>query len=395
MRYSTLLCALCVMTGLFGCDGDEQVTSTGGAEAGMNAGVQQGGTPGGAQAGMTAGATGGMTAGMTAGVTGGMTAGVDVGGVEAGVAVSGTEAGVMGGTDAGVTGGTEAGIPLSALVDETAVATCDALFRCCTEQNVLDFFAPIVNNPRYEEIVDMIPPNVNVDAASCPDLMRVILDVAPIGSWVRAVERGEVSYDGEAAQACRDTLNSASCGDDVLSALYDGTCLSYTAPLGGDEQRKMFSRARATGESCGPIYDGVGGVFYGTCDPHVAFCCVRNERGDCLPASSEDTVGECVAVSAVGEACSAFPAQLCATGFECNVDGVCEALNTTPLAVGQACTENFSALGECVDSYCDYGNTDTCVAFLPDGAECTFHYECEGGSCIEGTCQVNTYCVGQ
>jgi hypothetical protein len=358
MRHSMLLCALCVMTGLFGCNGDEQVTSTGGVEAGANAGVQAGVMTGGVQAGVTAG---GVEAGMTAGVM----------------------------------GGTEAGIPLSSLVDETAVATCDALLRCCDEQNVIDFFGPIINNPRYEDITGSLPPNVTVDATSCPDIMRSVFDVAPIGSWVRAVERGEVSYNGVAAATCRDELNSASCGEGVLNALYDGTCLSYSAPLGGDLQRKMFSRSRGVGESCGPVFDGVGGVFYGTCDPNVAFCCVRNDQGDCLPASSEETVGECVPVSAVGEACNAFPAQLCATGFECGVDGFCEELNTTPLGLGELCTENFSPLGECVDSFCDFGGSDTCIAYLAEGAECGFHFECETGSCIEGICQISNYCVGQ
>jgi hypothetical protein len=155
----------------------------------------------------------------------------------------------------------------------------------------------------------------------------------------------------------------------------------------------MFTRSRGVGESCGALYDGVGGVFYGTCDPEVAFCCRRDDRGDCLPAS-EGAVGECVAVSAEGEACSAFPAQLCATGYECSVDGRCEAPNTTPLNIGDTCTENLSLLGECVDSFCDFGGSDQCTALLADGEACGFHYECQGGSCFMGICQESNFCIG-
>ena len=163
----------------------------------------------------------------TAGVS---TGGVTTGGVTTGgVATGGVATGGMAGVEGGVSNGGEvpqAGLPLTELVDSAAVATCDALYRCCNPQNVIDFFTPIANNPRYEDIASQIPPNAEVDADSCPALMNTIFDVAPLGSWVRSVERNLVSYDGEAAERCLEELNSATCGEGVLNALYDGTCLS-------------------------------------------------------------------------------------------------------------------------------------------------------------------------
>jgi hypothetical protein len=54
-------------------------------------------------------------------------------------------------------------------------------------------------------------------------------------------------------------------------------------PAGGDEQRRMFARTATAGAACGPIRDGIGATFYGTCDPTAGVLLLPGAGRDGLP----------------------------------------------------------------------------------------------------------------
>ena len=285
------------------------------------------------------------------------------------------------------------GLPINQLIPLTAQAMCQGLLGCCDMGDQDRFFVSFRGNPRYEEIQDQLPPTVTFDEQSCPGMIESILTTAPFGEWITQVQQGNVGYDGEVAQTCLNTLQNASCGQEFIDALNDGTCLSAFPPFGGEEQRKMFERTRSPGEACSPLTDGQGGVLYGTCDPTAAFCCVRRDDGSCRPGFQGE-VGECVAVSQLGQACNFLPElQLCSTGIECSVDGVCEApQEVMTVQLGDRCAENYSAIAECAEGFCDSGNTDQCIPKKADGESCIFPIECAGGDCFNGVCAQDSFC---
>ena len=290
--------------------------------------------------------------------------------------------------------GMPSGLALDQLIPQTAAAMCQGLLGCCNPADQERFFIVFEGNPRYEELVGQLPPAVPFNEDTCVGIIESILTAAPFGEWITQTNAGRVSYDGVVAQRCLDELSQASCGEDFLSRLYDGSCLSYLAPVGGDEQRAMFQRTAGVGEACSPLTDGQGGVIYGTCDPNVAFCCIRREDGTCRPGFQGE-VGECLAVSPTGGECTIFPGiQVCATGSECSVEGVCEPpIEYVTVQVGEACAADYSIFGNCEGGYCDVGFTDTCLAYRQDGEMCSFPYECAGGDCVEGQCAQNTFCL--
>ena len=139
------------------------------------------------------------------------------------------------------------GLPLDSVIPETATAMCQGLLGCCDMSDHEMFFLPIINSSRYEEVLDQLPPAVEFNEGSCQSIIETLLTAAPFGRWVEQVNAGRVSYDGEAAQTCLDTLSNAQCGDEFLLAATDSTCFSPSAPVGGDRQRKMFTRDAALG----------------------------------------------------------------------------------------------------------------------------------------------------
>ena len=289
----------------------------------------------------------------------------------------------------------EGGIPLTSFIETAAAGICDAMFRCCSTTDVDDWFAPIGFNPRFEEMVDELPPNVDVTADSCPALVEEVFTIAPFGPWVTAVENGHAGYDGQAAHSCLEALDAAACGDDVTAALFDGTCLAFNAPRGGDVQRLMFERRSVDGDACTVLSDGVGGGFFGSCDPALAFCCVTRDdgSGSCGIGSAE-SVGTCQVAGQEGDVCGLFPTlQICATGLDCGLDDRCEAPVDTPLSVGDLCYQDFSLQGRCVESWCDLLGTTVCEPYLEDGAECQMAESCASGFC-DTVCSQPTFCRG-
>ena len=293
----------------------------------------------------------------------------------------------------------------AAVVDAAAVALCGALYRCCpSDEELARFFAPVATSDPdgvFADVIPRVPPNAPLSADECPSLVAAVHRTKGIGPFAAAAAAGEVDYDAAAAQSCLTRLDDATCGDDVTAALFDGTCFGLSAPLGGDQQRSMFTRT-ATDGTCHPLADGFGGILFGTCDPTTSFCCIDDGSGACGFGGTDD-VGTCAPAAQEGEACSAFaPVLVCATGLECipeagpgGSDG-CVAPSLTTLADGDVCYDEsvYRLLGDCVGGWCDATGTNRCEPRRVDGAECQTADQCVSLGCVDGICGVDDFCAG-
>lgn len=281
---------------------------------------------------------------------------------------------------------------LDTLIGGVAEALCGALYRCCDAPSRAAFLAPLRSSDRLASLRDRIPADGALDRAACPALLADAWRITPLGDWVRAAQAGRVTFVPEEADRCLTRLREATCGAPVRAALTDSTCFAFAAPAGGAEQRRMFARTAVDGAACVGLADGVGGAFYGTCDPTRAFCCAADGMGRCALVGSG--VGTCRPVSRDGEACGVTPElRVCATGSICDA-ARCAVESTAPLAAGARCAMNFRLLGECVDSYCDLGGSDRCEALAADGTTCTLPTACRSGRCVMGRCAADTFCAG-
>ena len=284
------------------------------------------------------------------------------------------------------------------LIAEVAEAVCDALFRCCTTEDQELFFGVMAMSQRIEEagLLPILPPEAQLTAETCPAAVAAVYEVQPLGPWIDAVEADLVVFDPAAAAACLQTLDNATCGEEVSSALVDSTCFAFAAPSGSTGGRKMFQRDLQIGMPCMPLTDGVGGAFFGTCDPMVSWCCRPSELDPTACSLAQGVEGTCVAAGQVGDACGLFPEiSVCRTGLDCGIDqSVCEEPPSAPLSEGQACYADMQLLGDCIDSYCDMFDSRVCLPKKEDGVECLYGWECVAGSCEEGVCTVSSWCQG-
>ncbi len=284
-----------------------------------------------------------------------------------------------------------------------ATAICGALYRCCNDGDVADYFAPYRNDERLQDFLSRLPPAAELDEVGCRAVVSEMLAVAPFGDWIDATRAGTVSFVPQAMDSCVRALDDASCGSEVRAALWDSTCLGYAAPVGGDQQRSMFQRTAGPGQACSPIRDGVGASFFGTCDPTAAFCCYQDpshpELGCTLPYDGDTGAtrpGECKAAAGPGQACDGLPPlALCRTGLDCDSDsGTCVAPADDNLSVGERCVDDhFNILGHCQDSYCDFFGTSLCEPRKADGVDCQGGDECTSGYCRDGSCSSNQVCT--
>jgi hypothetical protein len=379
--------------------GQSGASGTGGSTPDGGSGGGTGGT-GGTETGGTGGATGGT--GGTGGATGGTGGTGGATGGSAGTSGTGGAAGQAGSAGAG--GAT--GLPIDDFTSTAAASICSALFRCCGAQDIENYFFSYANDQILIDAgyADKLPPKATLaDEAACTTLVKEMLDIVPFGDWIAQAKLGNVTYHGDVAQACADTLDAAACGSAVANALHDPACFGFGAPV-GPAQRSTFTRTKGPGDpGCDPLRDGTGARFYGTCNPLVAFCCYENPSnpGACafpFDANGVARTGACKAVSEEDEACSGGVSnvQLCKTGLDCDYDSsVCVAPGTDLLNVGDDCMDdNFNILGQCQDSFCDMLGDGKCVARKADGADCIFADECESGACENSVCGPSTYCVG-
>jgi len=287
----------------------------------------------------------------------------------------------------------------SELTRRAADAICGALYRCC-DDGLVEYFAPYRDHELLDAYRNRLPPAAVLDEPGCRAVVEEMLDIVPLGDWVRAADAGTVTLDLPAFDACAATLASSTCGAQVRTALWDSTCLAFAAPAGGDEQRSFVRRTRTSGDPCSPVRDGLGGVFYGTCDPDQAFCCYAEagQPGCQFPFDSDGTPrpGTCAAAAAVGAACSiALPLTLCATGNECSSEtATCIAPSTAALSLGAACVDgSWHLLGECEDTWCDVLGSKLCEPLRDDAESCDAPEQCRSGRC-ESVCKPLELCDG-
>jgi hypothetical protein len=284
-------------------------------------------------------------------------------------------------------------------------ALCRVLFSCCTtEADLAQFFAPVARAEEgsvFFDLVGRVPPNVELTEAECPALVEEIHTRKGLGPFVAAARDGLVEVDGDGLSGCLNALDSATCGAEALESLFDSTCFGLQPPVGGDEQRRIFVRSATDGD-CRPITDGFGGLFFGTCDPTQAFCCVVDDSGECgIPSPSD--AGVCTAAAQANETCSSFaPVLPCATGLDCilgagpdGADG-CVAPSNESLAVGSPCYDSaqFRLLGTCDNGWCDILGSDRCEPHLAAGAACTSSEQCGPDVCVDGFCGPEQRCGG-
>jgi hypothetical protein len=281
----------------------------------------------------------------------------------------------------------------------TAATICGKLTECCDGASVNRFFAPFLaaaGDPvdLYAAYTASIPPNAPLDATTCPALLRDLYLAGPFGSWAAKVAAGEVTFASYAAEGCRQTIAAAACGAELEAAISYGSCVDIAAPEPGT-QRPMFVRTQGPGAACSSIRDGFGGLYYGSCDPTVSFCC-QGTGGRCgLPTGAG--TGVCVAAAQEGESCSYFgDITLCATGLDCDFDSNrCVSTVLPELGRGDTCfnTGTNDFVGECVDSWCDFFGTARCESLVADGGACVSGEECEIGNCASGVCAASSFCV--
>jgi hypothetical protein len=281
------------------------------------------------------------------------------------------------------------------LIPLIAQNQCRIFRDCCEDQALEEYFFSIQNSSSYsDELKTKLPPQKSL-GDDCEAILSEVLSIAPFGDWVRGVKANLIQYKAESAIVCLDQMKNATCGQSTYDVLFDSTCFSLVAPSGGDIQRKAFDRLSREGSACHPIRDGIGASFYGTCDPFNAFCCIADEEGKCIPGSPDQT-GICKAVSSIGQACQAFPIQLCQTGLNCDpIENRCVIESTMPLSVGALCYDQFNLLGVCIDSYCDVSGSNHCEALIEDGQPCASSYGCRSQACQSGICGPISFCTGK
>lgn len=296
--------------------------------------------------------------------------------------------------------------------ETVAAAQCAALFRCCDEASLVEFFAPYrpldgFARP-FDALAPRIPPEATLTEESCVGLMRDLNDIAPLGSWLAEARALRVGFDEAAYDACLESLATASCGLELAAVFSDTTCFAYqdrsvidpTAPV--PVARAFFERTRGVGETCVGLEDP-GTDPWGSCDPTVAFCCFRASPDEGCGVGSVGASGDCAPIAGEGDECSAFPALLCGPGLRCrpgaSIDdpSTCVVPASAPLGLGEACSAGFEPLGVCTDGFCDAAGTETCTARRADTEPCSIDDECAsghcGGSSADRVCAAFDFCV--
>ena len=289
---------------------------------------------------------------------------------------------------------TEMGIPMEDLIAQVATSTCGALNRCCNGAEIDRFWLGISTHPRLEDESDLYPPQTPYDPATCEELVARAFTVTPIGGWVDAVNQGFSTYDGVAAETCIAQLDEATCGEETVAALFDGSCFGFQPASGRD--RSMFTRNAAVGEACMAVADGASGSFFGTCNPDVGWCATEGPNGNGITVAGE--IGQCVTAGAEGDACGLFPeAAICSRGTTCSIDDVCATeADLAEAGVDEACFDSmtFVTTAICVDSYCDVLGSGTCLPLKMVGESCVGSDECASFNCSEGVCIDRQFCGG-
>lgn len=286
-------------------------------------------------------------------------------------------------------------------VELAAKTYCETLFRCCDGQSQELLLGSLKGTELYKPVADELP----LTQESCPTQMAKVFELKPFGDWLaKTSDDGGVSFDAEGAKACFDALTTASCGEQAIAALNDSSCLYPFFPAEGPQDRKMFKRTKAPGQSCLPLNDGFSGRLYGTCDPSLGFCCYENAQGSCGLVPDPNKTHVCKDTSAVTQRCS-FDVnaglQLCQKGLSCNESpqggSSCDLPIESIIAqLGEPCATSLTRqTATCERSWCDVGGSNKCEPFKALGDSCAFPYECSNNYCVQGKCgDLSFYCAG-
>ena len=281
---------------------------------------------------------------------------------------------------------------------QMAKGICTQILNCCDATSQEQYFANYANHTALSEYQSLLPPQATLSEEECPQLIAEMMDKTWLGSWNEVLTKGEVVFEESAFASCLNELETASCGEELTEALFDGTCFGFRAPEGGEKQRSYLSRTHTSGMSCQPIADGLGGLYYGSCDPTESFCCIASENG-CDPFPTLSDVGTCQSSSKEGESCSIEePIQLCSTGFDCDyTSNTCIRPNTQLLQQGDVCyhPSTYEVLGDCENSWCDLFGSSQCEPLKTEGEECIFPESCASQYCDHdtSTCSANQFCA--
>ena len=276
------------------------------------------------------------------------------------------------------------------LSTRAAAEICARLDDCCAAEDYEWFLGAYISDERNMDLVESLGANPKWSQKTCASFLKPAMENTWVGSWLAAFEEGLLEYDQASVSECILNLRKTDCGEPLREALLDPECFGYFPPNGGEEQRTIFQRSAQSGETCAPIADGFGGLYYGSCDPATSFCCIETEYG-CDPFPTADERGTCISASPLGEECNSIPMQLCVTGAEC-IDGVCIEFSYEELSVGSTCynTETLELLGYCKDSWCDMFGSAACEPMAMAGEQCAADWECgtnwcdlEAAMCIE------------
>lgn len=292
-------------------------------------------------------------------------------------------------------GGPVVEVAVDKLTARAAAEICTRLDECCASEDYDWYLGAYLSDERNMDLVAQLGDEPEWTLETCTSFLKPAMENTWVGSWLSAMDEGLVGYRAESVGECIESLREADCGESLRNTLLDPQCFGYYPPSGGEEHRLIFERSAAAGESCAPIADGFGGLYYGSCNPEEAFCCVDTEYG-CQPFPTEEDRGTCVTASKVGEACSSMPIQLCVTGAEC-IEDVCTEVSYDELQLGETCynTEKYELLGYCKDSWCDMFGSAACEPLQQPGETCEADWECSTNWCdvSSAVCVENRVCA--
>ncbi len=285
---------------------------------------------------------------------------------------------------------------LDQLVVRVASQTCATIQNCCLGSEIDIFFGPIGYNPNLEDIRSQLPPMAPFDPDTCVSLLTTAYQRVPFGPWIDAVKAGYAEFNEAAAIECLEEMESVACGAPLAEVMFSGRCFGFSPPSNAEISRQAFRQTGVLGDACVALNDGVGGGFFGTCDPMVGACAYEDSSDGSrrLVSRARSEVGVCVPVKNENELCSLPTYEICRRGLSC-VNDVCVPPITTPLSIGEGCYQDWQLQGNCQDSYCDlFGEQAVCVARKDVGVACGGPEECATGHCADGACAAGAFCDG-
>ncbi|MBI2377741.1 MAG: hypothetical protein HYV07_27310 [Deltaproteobacteria bacterium] len=186
------------------------------------------------------------------------------------------------------------------------------------------------------------------DRAACETWFDTVRCRPVVGQLEKALDRGSLSYDGQAARRCVEAVGKTECSGAIRSTLFVDGC---GEPLTGLAQ---------PGDACVLGIECAGAAWC-----NLSLC-----------------PGACVAPRALGESCEARSP--CEEGLYCSTTGTC----LEAVSIGQPCALSLVGNSCKEGSFCDRSGSDPrCVVGGGRGAACARKVDCAKElSCIRATC---------